>query len=110
MALASFSTAPRLRSAPASPGCDLRRRVSPGRVRPGAPMVLPPSASVTAPLGRRRRPGSLAVGVWQALVPPLPLALAALLVAFALGVAPEQPRDQEAICQRQAGVEACRVW
>jgi hypothetical protein len=40
----------------------------------------------------------------------LPLALAALLVALALLVAPEQPRDQEAICQRQAGVEACRVW
>jgi hypothetical protein len=40
----------------------------------------------------------------------VPLVLAALLVALALLVAPEQPRDQEAICQRQAGVEACRVW
>ena len=43
-------------------------------------------------------------------VPPLPLALAAVLVALAVLVAPEQPRDQEAICHRHAGVEACRVW
>ena len=43
-------------------------------------------------------------------VPPLPLALAAVLVAMAVLVAPEQPRDQEAICHRHAGVEACRVW
>jgi hypothetical protein len=43
-------------------------------------------------------------------VPPFPLALATALVLLALLVAPERPRDQEAICQRQAGVEACRVW
>jgi len=43
-------------------------------------------------------------------IPTLPVALAALLVGLAVLVAPEQPRDQEAICHRQAGVEACRVW
>jgi hypothetical protein len=40
----------------------------------------------------------------------LPLVLAALLVIVALVVAPERPEAQEAICQRHAGVEACRVW
>ena len=39
-----------------------------------------------------------------------PLALAAVLLCVALLVAPEQPRDQEAICQRHNGVAACRVW
>ena len=38
------------------------------------------------------------------------LLLAASLVLLAALVAPERPQDQEAICQRQAGVEACRVW
>jgi len=40
----------------------------------------------------------------------LPAALAGLLVLAAAAVAPERPRDQEAICQRHNGVEACRVW
>jgi hypothetical protein len=40
----------------------------------------------------------------------LPLALASMLVTVAVLVAPEQPSHQEAICQRHAGVEACRVW
>jgi hypothetical protein len=40
----------------------------------------------------------------------LPLILAAILVTVALLVAPERPEAQEAICQRHAGVEACRVW
>jgi hypothetical protein len=33
-----------------------------------------------------------------------------MLVLLALVVVPERPWDQEAICQRHAGVEACRVW
>ncbi|MEI7952905.1 MAG: serine protease inhibitor [Synechococcaceae cyanobacterium ELA182] len=39
-----------------------------------------------------------------------PLALAAVLLLLALLAAPEQPRHQEAICQRHNGVAACRVW
>lgn len=39
-----------------------------------------------------------------------PWALAAVLLLLALLVAPEQPRFQEAICQRHNGVAACRVW
>jgi hypothetical protein len=38
------------------------------------------------------------------------LVLAVVLVVVALVVAPEQPHDQEAICQRQSGEAACRVW
>ncbi len=40
----------------------------------------------------------------------IPAALAALLALAATVVAPESPQDQEAICQRHNGVEACRVW
>lgn len=40
----------------------------------------------------------------------VPLVLAMVLVAVALVVAPEQPHDQEAICQRHSGEAACRVW
>jgi hypothetical protein len=40
----------------------------------------------------------------------VPLALAGVLLALAVLVAPEQPADQEAICHRHNGVEACRVW
>lgn len=40
----------------------------------------------------------------------LPWLLAAAMVLLAAVAAPEQPQAQEAICQRQAGVEACRVW
>jgi len=39
-----------------------------------------------------------------------PLFLAAFLVTVALLLAPERPEAQEAICNRHAGVEACRVW
>jgi len=46
--------------------------------------------------------------------PPLaaatPLLLATVLVLAAHLLAPERPWDQEAICQRHNGVEACRVW
>jgi hypothetical protein len=40
----------------------------------------------------------------------MPLRLAVGLVLGAVLLAPEQPRDQEAICHRHNGVEACRVW
>jgi hypothetical protein len=39
-----------------------------------------------------------------------PLLLAVGLVLGAVLLAPEQPSDQEAICHRHNGVEACRVW
>ncbi|KAF0653523.1 hypothetical protein L107_08023 [Cyanobium sp. Copco_Reservoir_LC18] len=39
-----------------------------------------------------------------------PLLLAVALVLGAVVLAPEQPLDQEAICHRHNGVEACRVW
>jgi hypothetical protein len=38
------------------------------------------------------------------------LAFVAVLFLLAMVVAPEQPRDQEAICHRHNGVAACRVW
>ena len=43
-------------------------------------------------------------------VPKVPLMLAGLLVLLAVLLAPERPSDQAAICQRQAGELACRVW
>jgi hypothetical protein len=36
--------------------------------------------------------------------------VALLLLLVAVVVAPEQPHDQEAICQRHRGELACRVW
>jgi hypothetical protein len=36
--------------------------------------------------------------------------LAVGLMLGAVVLAPEQPLDQEAICHRHNGVEACRVW
>ncbi len=39
-----------------------------------------------------------------------PLLLAVGLMLGAVVLAPEQPLDQEAICHRHNGVEACRVW
>ncbi len=68
--------------------------VHPRRCRSaGCRTPLPPAAD-------RRPPSSRA----------LPLALAGLLSLLALLVAPEHPKDQEAICQRHNGVAACRVW
>jgi hypothetical protein len=60
----------------------------------------------------RLRPSPLAVSVQlqptgRGLVPAL---VAGLLLALALGMAPEAPQDQAAICQRHNGVAACRVW
>jgi hypothetical protein len=106
MASVPLSTSPRLRPSPASPGCGLRVPAVPA----WPPAALASPARVAVPVRRRHRPGTQALAGRAVAVPPLPLALAALLVALALVVAPEQPRDQEAICQRQAGVEACRVW
>ncbi len=40
----------------------------------------------------------------------VPAALAAVLLVVAVVLAPERPQDQEAICQRHNGVDACRVW
>jgi hypothetical protein len=42
--------------------------------------------------------------------PGLPLALVTILLLAAFLLAPEQPLDQQAICQRHNGVVACRVW
>jgi hypothetical protein len=60
----------------------------------------------------RLRPSPLAASVQlqptvRGLVPAL---VAGLLLALALGMAPEAPQDQAAICQRHNGVAACRVW
>ncbi len=65
-----------------------------------------PHLFTAAPLARlpwtARERSSASAGV--------PLALALVLLALALVVAPEQPADQEAICQRHNGEAACRVW
>lgn len=42
--------------------------------------------------------------------PATHLMIAVGLVLGAVLLAPEQPRDQEAICHRHNGVAACRVW
>jgi len=78
-----------------------------------APVSLSPRARIprvsrslrsqSGPLsGAPSRPGGAGVTV--------PAALAAVLMLVAVVVAPERPQDQEAICQRHNGVEACRVW
>lgn len=46
----------------------------------------------------------------ESALPTLPLVLVGMLVLLAVLVAPEQPLDQAAICQRHAGPVACRVW
>jgi hypothetical protein len=92
--LLSTSGFPRAFPAPLSHGVVL-----------GAPL---PQAPARRPVTAAR--GGAGVAERLEGVPPLPLALAAVLVALAVLVAPEQPRDQEAICHRHAGVEACRVW
>jgi hypothetical protein len=56
---------------------------------------------------KRRHPEPLALGAGDGLVSAL---VVALLILAALLLAPEQPRGQEAICQRHNGVAACRVW
>jgi len=83
--------------------------------------VLPPlSRTLSRPAARSARPSCRRCGVPPApkvSVRPavrrdavIPAALAALLTLAAAVVAPERPQDQEAICQRHNGVDACRVW
>jgi hypothetical protein len=69
--------------------------------------------SLCRPLGRALAqpfagPGHRAPARHQRTAAPLLLAVALVLGAVVL--APEQPLDQEAICHRHNGVEACRVW
>lgn len=102
MAFALFSTSFPAASAPAGAP---RRASAPavGRVLAAPARRFHATAALPAPAA-----GS--AGREPAGVPAVPLALAAVLLALAVLIAPEQPRDQEAICHRQAGVEACRVW
>jgi hypothetical protein len=85
----------------------LTHRFPPG-LSPGLPLAPPPAV-------RRRRslhgPGrrSEAVPQGQPLA-AIPLLFTAGLLLGAVLLAPEQPRHQEAICQRHNGVAACRVW
>jgi hypothetical protein len=83
------------------------------------PVLVPGRAAARSVAGRRRRPLPTpsprawlqrdAIGT-RARSGAGALLLAVSLVLLAVLVAPERPQDQEAICQRQAGVEACRVW
>ncbi|MBM5804172.1 MAG: serine protease inhibitor [Cyanobacteria bacterium K_DeepCast_35m_m2_155] len=67
-------------------------------------------------LARARRrdavhPAGAAQGLPQGLGPAwAPALLAVLLASAAVLLAPEQPHDQAAICQRHNGAAACRVW
>ena len=79
----------------------------------GAASGLPGSSRLIAAAGARipsRRRASIGRFSGAEARVGVPLALAAVLLGVALLVAPEQPRDQEAICQRHNGVAACRVW
>lgn len=74
---------------------------------------LPVSLAPSRPLGRAlAQPlagrGHRAPAHRQRAFAPLLLAVGLMLGAVVL--APEQPLDQEAICHRHNGVEACRVW
>lgn len=103
-----------------TPGCRLQAAsaASGGRAALSDPLVdlLPAWPPLASPRPRRtsalarRRSAAAAAALSRPALPTIPLALAGLLVALAVLVAPEQPRDQEAICHRHAGVEACRVW
>ncbi|MBD2719954.1 hypothetical protein [Synechococcus sp. FACHB-909] len=69
------------------------------------PVGLAPSRPLARPLAGR---GHRAPARRHRAVAPLLLAVGLVLGAVVL--APEQPLDQEAICHRHNGVEACRVW
>jgi hypothetical protein len=97
-------------SSPSSPS-SLPALSSPGS------LVLP----VDFAAARRRLAHCGSRGPWQRGARPQPLqggqlrqaatpGIALALVLLALLVAPEQPADQEAICQRHNGAAACRVW
>ena len=70
---------------------------------PGAPGRS--TAALLPVRPKPRRPLAVEGGVAGA-----PLCVALLLLLVAVVVAPEQPHDQEAICQRHRGELACRVW
>ncbi|MEB3334157.1 MAG: hypothetical protein VKP70_04155 [Cyanobacteriota bacterium] len=81
------------------------------------PGVLPPILLSSSPRAFRSRRharqgvgGSVTPAAREGAPSAVPLFLAAVLVSAALLLAPEQPRDQEAICQRHSGEVACRVW
>ncbi len=80
-------------------------------VWPGACPLPTPLAQPAARVRTLRRPvrSHRSLGLdWGGV--PLAGGLIVVLVLLALVVVPERPWDQEAICQRHAGVEACRVW
>lgn len=76
-------------------------------IRPQGRVSVLSSAAVAAPVAS---PSSKGPATPVGAAPAVPLLLSAVLCLVALLVAPEQPRDQEAICQRHNGVDACRVW
>lgn len=77
--------------------------------RPPVSSLLPAAATAASHAPSRRRAARQALRATE-LRCGAPLALAAVLLLLALLLAPEQPGDQEAICQRHNGVAACRVW
>jgi hypothetical protein len=82
---------------------------------PSVPFPSNRSASIAEPGGHRRGRCVQGGGLerfWglAGCRPSAPLLLVILLVVVASLVAPEQPHDQEAICQRHSGEVACRVW
>ena len=64
------------------------------------PAAAPPRAR-----RKRRRPADR-----EGAAPGASLWIALLLLVLAVVVAPEDPKDQEAICHRHSGEVACRVW
>ncbi|MCP9797969.1 hypothetical protein [Cyanobium sp. Lug-B] len=72
---------------------------------PSRPLCRPFERALDQPFAGR---GHRAPARHHRAAAPLLLAMALLLGAVVL--APEQPLDQEAICHRHNGVEACRVW
>jgi hypothetical protein len=100
----STASAPALGGPDRSSSPDVRSR------RLGQGARLEPGRGPHKPGSRQPLPGATADSWKEASPMGLPLVLAAFLVIVALVVAPERPEAQEAICQRHAGVEACRVW
>ena len=82
--------------------------------RPGGSSHPAPGSGTVVPLrvvrGLRAAAPAGAEEAAEPSMPTRPLVLVGVLVLLAVLVAPERPRDQAAICQRQAGPVACRVW